>query len=160
MIIVVYVDDLNIIETPEKLQKAANCLKLEFEIKDLSRTKFCLDLQIEHLKNGNFMHRSAYISKILKGFYMDKAHPLSTPMDVRLLEIDKDHFRPKENDEELLGPEVPYLSALGAIMYLASHTRLDISFVVNLLVRYSSSPTKDIGQGLNIYFNIFEVRWM
>ena len=106
------------------------------------------------------MHRSAYISKILKGFYMDKAHPLSTPMDVRLLEIDKDHFRPKENDEELLGPEVPYLSALGAIMYLASHTRLDISFVVNLLVRYSSSPTKDIGQGLNIYFNIFEVRWM
>ena len=47
---------------------------------------------------------------------MDKAHPLSTPMDVRLLEIDKDPFRPKENDEELFGPEVPYLSALGVIM--------------------------------------------
>ena len=91
---------------------------------------------------------------------MDKAHPLSTLMDVRLLEIDKDPFLPKENDEELLGPEVPYLSSLGAIMYLDSHTRLDISFVVNLLSRYSSSPTKDIEQGLNIYFNIFEVRWM
>ena len=30
VIIVVYVDDLNIIKTPEELQKAANCLKLEF----------------------------------------------------------------------------------------------------------------------------------
>ena len=30
VIITVYVDDLNIIGTPEELQKAANCLKLEF----------------------------------------------------------------------------------------------------------------------------------
>ena len=40
MIIAVYVDDLNIIGTPEELQKAANFLKLEFEMKDLGRTRF------------------------------------------------------------------------------------------------------------------------
>ena len=34
MIIAVYVDDLNIIGTPEEFQKAANCLKLEFEMKE------------------------------------------------------------------------------------------------------------------------------
>ena len=88
------------------------------------------------------MHQSTYRSKILKRFYMDKAHPLSTPMVVRSLETIKDHFRPKGNDEELLGLEVPYLSAIGALMYLASHTRLDISFAVNLLARYSSSPIR------------------
>lgn len=38
---------------------------------------------------------------------MDKAHPLSTPMVVRSLEANKDPFRPPEEDEELLGPEVP-----------------------------------------------------
>ena len=39
--------------------------------------------------------------------YTDKEHPLSTPMVVRSLDIDKDPFRPHENDNELLGPKVP-----------------------------------------------------
>ena len=38
------------------------------------------------------MHQSTYISKILKIFYMDKAHPLSTPTVVRSLETIKDLF--------------------------------------------------------------------
>ena len=63
-------------------------------------------------------------------------------MVVRSLDVKKDPFRPRESDEELLGPEVPYLSAIGALMYLAGHTRPDISFAVNLLARYSSSPTR------------------
>ena len=152
VIIVVYVDDLNIIGTPEELQKAANCLKLEFEMKDLGRTRFFLCLQIEHLNDGIFMHQSTYISKILKRFYMDKAHPLSTPMVVRSLETIKDPFLPKGNDEELLGPEVPYLSAIGALMYLASHTRSDISFSENLLARYSSSPIRRHWTGVKQIF--------
>ncbi|KAL0548866.1 hypothetical protein IC582_013343 [Cucumis melo] len=48
-IIAVYVDDLNIIGTPEELSKAIEYLKKEFEMKDLGKTKFFLDLQIEHL---------------------------------------------------------------------------------------------------------------
>ncbi|KAI5648745.1 hypothetical protein M9H77_34750 [Catharanthus roseus] len=63
-------------------------------------------------------------------------------MVVKLLDVHKDPFRSRENDEELLGPKVPCLSAIGALIYLASHTMLDISFVVNLLARYSSSPTR------------------
>ena len=74
------------------------------------------------------MHQSIYISKILKGFYMDKAHQLSTLMVVRSLEINKDPFRPKENDEELLDHEVPYLSTIGALMYLVGHTLPNIIY--------------------------------
>ena len=48
----------------------------------------------------------------------------------------------EEGNEEILGPEVPYLSAIGALMYLANHTRPDITFAVNLLARYGSSPTQ------------------
>ena len=79
---------------------------------------------------------------MLKRFYMDKSHPLSTPMVVRSLDVKKDDFRPCEDDEELFGPKVSYLNAIRALMYLASNTRSDISFVVNLLARYSSSPTR------------------
>ena len=39
-IVVVYVVDLNLVGTPKELTKTANCLKNEFEMKDLSKTKF------------------------------------------------------------------------------------------------------------------------
>ena len=139
-IIAVYVDDLNLVGTPQELTRTTNYLKKEFEMKDLGKTKFCLGLQIEHFPNGVLVHQSTYIKKVLKRFYMDKAHPLSSPMVVRSLDVKKDPFRPCEKDEELLGPEVPYLSAIGALMYLANCTRPDIFFSVNVLARYSSAP--------------------
>ena len=48
---------------------------------------------------------------------MDKSHPLSTPMVVRSLDVKKDPYRPKEENEEIL------------------------AFSVNLLTRFSSTPT-------------------
>ena len=142
VILAVYVDDINLIGTPEEVQKAIEYLKKEFEIKDLGKTKICLGLQIEYLVDGVFIHQSANTEKILKRFYMDKAHPLSTPMVVRSLEVSKDPFRPQEENEEPLGPEVPYLSAIGALMYLDNATSPNIAFSVNLLARYSSFPTQ------------------
>ena len=75
---------------------------------------------------------------------MDGAHPLSTPMVVRSLDVNKDPFRPQEKNKELLGPEIPYLSAIGALMYLANNTQPDIAFSIRLLPRYSSSPTQKL----------------
>ena len=147
-IIAVYVDDLNLIGTPEELIKTTNYLKKEFEMKDLGKTRYCLDLQIEYCLNGVFIHQSSYTEKVLKRFYMDKSHPLSSPMVVRSFEVTKYPFRPKEENEELLGPEVPYLSAICALMYLANYTRPDISFSVNLLARYNSAPTKRHWNGI------------
>ena len=135
-------DDLNLIETPEELIKTIDYFKKEFEIKDLRKTKYYLGLQIEHCSDGVLIHQSTYTEKVLKCFHMDKSHPLSSPKVVRSLEVTKDPFQPKEENEEILGLEVPYLSAIGALMYLANYTRPDIAFSVNLLARYSSTPTK------------------
>ena len=43
-IIAVYVDDLNLIGTPEELIKTTNYLRKEFEMKDLGKTRYCLGL--------------------------------------------------------------------------------------------------------------------
>ena len=43
-IIVVYVDDLNLIGTPEELIETEKYLKNEFEMKDFRKIKFCLGL--------------------------------------------------------------------------------------------------------------------
>ena len=73
---------------------------------------------------------------------MDKTNPLSSPMIVYSLDVKNDQFRPCEKDEELFGHEVPYLSVIGALMYLANCTHPYITFSINLLVRYSSAPTQ------------------
>ena len=79
----------------------------------------CLSLELEHKANEIIVHQSAYIKRVLKRFYMDKAYLLSTLMVVQSLEPHKDLFRPKEPDEEILGPEVSYLNAIGDLKYLA-----------------------------------------
>jgi hypothetical protein len=139
-IVVVYVDDLNLVGTSEGLTKTANYLKNEFEMKDLGRTKFCVSLQIEHISNGILIHQSAYTEKVLKHFHIDKAHPLRSLTVLRSLDVKKDHFCTKEDDEETLGPEVPYLSTTDALMYLTNCTWSHIAFLVNLLARYCSAP--------------------
>ena len=81
---------------------------------------------------------------------MDKSHPLSSLMIVHSLEVKNDLFYPKEYNKELLGPEIPYYSVIGALMNLANYTRPDIAFLVNLLVRYSSTPTQRHWNKVNI----------
>ena len=49
---------------------------------------------------------------------------------------------------KLLAQKPPYLSAIGALMYLANNTRPDIAFAVNLLARFSSCPTKRHWKGI------------
>jgi hypothetical protein len=141
-IISVYVDDLNIIGSDIDINEARHHLKTEFEMKDLGKTKFCLGLQLEHLPSGIFVYQEAYVQKILEKFNMDNSYPSKTPMVVRSLDMEKDPFRPREEKEEILGSNYPYLSAIGALMYLANSTRPDIAFAVNLLARYSAAPTK------------------
>lgn len=70
---------------------------------------------------------------------MNKTYRLGTSMIVRSLDVNKDPFHPYEDDEELFGLEVPYISVVGVLMCLAHHTRLGIAYVVSLSVRFSSS---------------------
>jgi hypothetical protein len=62
-------------------------------------------------------------------------------MVVRPLEKDTGPFQPLQEGEEVLSSECPYLSVIGALMYLVNNTRPNIAFVVNLLSRYNSAPS-------------------
>jgi len=43
-IIIVYVDDINIVGTPNEFTKAIDCLKKEFEMKDLEKENFLFEI--------------------------------------------------------------------------------------------------------------------
>jgi hypothetical protein len=141
-VIPVYVDDLNNIGNKLDIDEARHHLTTKFEMKDLGKTKFCLGLQLEHLPPGILVHQSTYTQKILEKFNMNMSYPSKIPMVVKSLDLEKDPFRLRDDEEQILGPELPYLSAIGTLMYLANNTRHDIALAVNLLARYNSAPSK------------------
>jgi hypothetical protein len=118
----------------------------------LGKTKFCLGLQLEHLPFGILVHQSTYTQKVLEKFNMNMSYPSKTPMVVRSLDLEKDPFKLRDDEEQILGPEFTYLSVVDALMYLANNTRLHIAFVVNLLARHSSAPTKRHWVGIKDIF--------
>ena len=89
--------------------------------------------------------------KILKRFYMDKAHPLSFPMVIHSLNVKNNLFCHCEKGKELLGHEVPYLNSIGALIYLPNCTGPNIAYSINLLAMYSFVQPKDIGMVSSIY---------
>ncbi|KAL7148111.1 hypothetical protein ABFS83_06G156000 [Erythranthe nasuta] len=132
---------MNPIGTSEELANIAEYLKKEFEVKDLGKTKLCLGIELEHKNNGILIHQSAYTKRVLKKFNMENSNSLSTLMVVRNLDLEKDLFRPKEFNEEVLGPEVPYLNAIGAL--ISEPTRRHWNGVKHIL-RYLRG-TADLG---------------
>ncbi|EOY31589.1 Uncharacterized protein TCM_038538 [Theobroma cacao] len=56
VMVVVYVDNMNLIRTLEKLSKTTEYLKKEFEVKDFGKIKLCLGLEREHKANGILIH--------------------------------------------------------------------------------------------------------
>jgi hypothetical protein len=89
----VYVDDLNLLRTPKELTIIVDYLKNEFEMKDLGKRKFFLAFKL-----NTFQMEFLFISQPT----WRKAHPLSTPMVVRSLDVKKDPFCPQEVGEEKL----------------------------------------------------------
>ena len=62
---IVYVDNMNLIRTPEELKRTVVHLKSEFEMKDLGKTRYFLGLEIEHHSDGILVHQSNYTLKVL-----------------------------------------------------------------------------------------------
>ena len=72
VVIVVYVDDLNIVSTPHEVVSTTSYLRQEFEMKDFGKTKFYLGIHIEHLSMEILIHQLTYTEKVLTSFNMEK----------------------------------------------------------------------------------------
>ena len=140
VILAVYVDDLNILGTPDLCTYAQNILTQHFDMKYLGQTSYCLGLQIHYVPNGGILlHQQAYVQKILKLFKMDQSNPLAAPM-IGPSKTNNDPYQPREEEEEVVD-KPGYLTAVGALTYLTTHTRPDIAFATSILARHSQNPT-------------------
>ena len=64
-IIAVYIDEKNLIRTPDELSKTVEYLKKEFEVKDLDKIKLCLGLKLEHKKTESLSINQLILEKYL-----------------------------------------------------------------------------------------------
>lgn len=69
---------------------------------------------------------------------MADCKPVSTPMEPGLSLSSS--MSPQSDEETAAMKDVPYISAVGALMYLAICTRPDIAYTVSTLSRFNSSP--------------------
>ena len=77
--------------------------------------------------------------RLLKRFEMHHANSLAAPMITRSRTF-QDPYTPASEEEEEVDKQ-GYLTAVGALLYLATFTRPDISFAVSTLGRHSQKPT-------------------
>jgi Reverse transcriptase (RNA-dependent DNA polymerase)/gag-polypeptide of LTR copia-type/Integrase core domain/GAG-pre-integrase domain len=134
MYVLAYVDDLLIVhEDEEEIIQLGQVLNQEFETKDLGDLGHYLGIQIERKCDGSYLlSQSSKITAILDKFGMSEAKGASIPMDTAYPKLSGEY--------DLLPDNELYREAVGALLYIATTTRPDISAAMSILCRRVSKP--------------------
>ena len=138
--IALYVDDLFLVgEMLEEIKKVKAGMSTKFKMKDLGEARFLLGIEIRRQANGDILLvQEKYARDVVKRFNMEGSKPVSIPMELRThLDISQQPVTDEERSEMV---NVPYKSAIGTLMYLATCTRPDLSASVSELSKFSRNP--------------------
>lgn len=136
IIVGIYVDDLLLLaDSEELLQRTKEEINDEFTISDKGTVSQFLNLEINYDQSAGVMliNQREYIRQTLEHYGMSECcyKKTTVPVDAELYE---------ENGELLEEPEI-YMSMVGRLIYLSTHSRPDITFVVNRLCSFMNKPT-------------------
>ena len=138
--VLVYVDDLLLVtnDTTE-LTATKAALSGRFDMKDMGEAHFILGVQIrrDRARRRLYLSQQEYVRTILKRFNMEDCKPVASPMatGVKLLRND-----PEDAVSTVDMADIPYASAVGALMYAALATRPDIAYAVTALCQFMANP--------------------
>ena len=136
IIIALYVDDLMISSNSDDLLKdIKQKLMSKYVMKDLGIVKQFLGVNVEYHNDKIFIHQSEFALALLRKFNFDNAKPVNTPIETSTKLISA------TDDDKLFDIEM-YQSAVGALLYLATRTRPDISFAVGNVSKFCTKPTE------------------
>ena len=148
MFLLVYFDDLLLVASDaSQLESVKAALQGRFEMKDMGEAEFILGVQIrrDRAKRQLYLSQAEYIRTVLERFDMQDCKPVASPMaaGVKLLKAD-----PTDTSSVQSMANIPYASAVGALMFAALVTRPDIAFAVTSLCQFMSAPTIDHWQAV------------
>ncbi|GKB91212.1 zinc finger, CCHC-type containing protein [Tanacetum coccineum] len=139
VIICLYIDDMLIFGTDQvQVDLTKGFLSSRFSMKDMGEADVIFGIRIKHESNVIAISQSYYIEKVLKKFNYFDCIPVSTPMDT------SEKLMPN-NGQAVCQHE--YSRVIGCLLYAMTCTRLDISFDVGKLRRYSSNLVFLLGGG-------------
>jgi hypothetical protein len=141
VIIPIFVDDITLASKSQKaLDETVEELAKHFPLRDLGPTSFLLGIHItrDFEKRTVSLSQRQYIIDMLDRFGFGTCSPVSTPMDPGLRLTPEMGATSDEDKAFML--TIPYLSAVGALMYLGLTSRPDISNAVGILSRFSANP--------------------
>ncbi|KAK1667679.1 hypothetical protein QYE76_055838 [Lolium multiflorum] len=109
-------------------------LSLNFDMKDLREGDVILNINLHKNENGITLSQSHYVEKIPSRFGFEDSRSSLTPYDPSLK-------LPKNKGQWV--EQLRYSQIVGSLMYLASATRPDISYVVSKLSQFNSNLGND-----------------
>jgi hypothetical protein len=142
IIIGVYVDDLFFFGETSEIIKAKANLKRLFPCTDSGSCKNMLSIHLSQNVDTVTMDQTAYIESLLKDFRMNLAKPSPSPMASGVT-----WTKTAPGDELPDDLSALFSKGVGCLLYLASTTRPDISFVATSLSQFSRNPSKAHWEG-------------
>jgi len=134
IIIPVFVDDMTIAaKSKEAIEHVKDQLRQHFKLRDLG-----VEIKRDRSNLTLSLNQHQYILDILARFNMSDCNPVTTPM-LAGQHLNAEMCPTTDKDKEQM-KAIPYLQAVGSLLYLAIATRPDISYTVGVLARYSHNP--------------------
>ena len=100
-------------------------------MKDLGKADVILGIKITRHNDSLVLSQSHCIEKVLRKFHNYDWKPIHTPFDMNM-RLEKNEGNPEA--------QLEYSRAIGCLMYVMTCTRLDITFAVRKLSRYTCNP--------------------
>ena len=135
-----FVDDGVICGTSKGIvENFANHLKKKFEIRILPAGRFLgMTINRNRIKGELSISQPDFVDAILKKFKMEGCNPVKTPAEPGLqLSLDMSPQQEKEKEDM---KTIPYKEAVGALLYLSTTTRPDISYAVGQVAKFTQNP--------------------
>jgi hypothetical protein len=132
VILCLYVDDILIVGTNiDVINEVKSFLTMSFDMKDLGEADVILNIKLIKVDGRITLLQSHYVEKVLKRFGFSDYKPSPTPYDPSVTL--------RKNKRTGLD-QLRYSRIIGSLMYLASATRPDISFVMSKLAGSCQTP--------------------
>ena len=145
IILFLYVDDT--VSGYSKLDESIwlhDKAKLEeiFKIEDLGNCDYILNMVVSRNRQAGtiVLTQQPYIERLVKTYGLENAKPAPNPVINDTIQFPI--LEPDEKSGALLTTDgqVKYQSIIGALLYASNMSRIDITYVVNILARYTHAP--------------------